>query len=514
MVSMPADTLQTGSAPPIDLLVIGGGINGAGIARDAAGRGFSVVLVERGDLAGATSSASSKLVHGGLRYLEQFEFRLVAEALAERETLLRMAPHLVWPARFVMPHVPSLRPRWMIRAGLFLYDHLGGHHAGSLLPGSGSVRLDRPPYDAGLQARYRHGFIYSDCRTDDARLVVANARDAARQGARILVRTELVAAQRVGGLWQVRLDNGESLAARAIANVAGPWVKEVLNQRLGVPSTDSVRLVRGSHLVLPRLYEGEHAFILQNDDRRVVFMIPYEGRFTLLGTTDVVELGDPLHPQATDAEAEYLCAAAGRYLKQAPRPQDAVWRYAGVRPLYDDGSGDPSSITRDYTLRLDGDADDGGKAPVLSVFGGKLTTYRRLAEQVVDRLAAALGDARPAWTENSTLPGGEMPAGGLADYVARDIAPRFPWLPTAQRDTLARRHGSELPELLSDARGISDLGEDFGGGLYERELEWMLAREWARSADDVLWRRSKCGLHMTQAQREHVALRLGGPGSG
>jgi glycerol-3-phosphate dehydrogenase len=239
-------------------------------------------------------------------------------------------------------------------------------------------------------------------------------------------------------------------------------------------------------------------------------MIPWEGRFTLLGTTDVVETGDPLHPQTTDEEADYLCAAAGRYLRQAPRPQDAVWRYAGVRPLYDDGSGDPSSITRDYTLRMDGA--DG--APVLSVFGGKLTTYRRLAEQVVDRLAAALGDARPAWTENSTLPGGEMPAGGLADYVARDIAPRFPWLPTAQRDTLARRHGSELPELLSDARGISDLGEDFGGGLYERELEWMLAREWARSADDVLWRRSKCGLHMTQAQREHVALRLGGPGSG
>ena len=507
---MPAEALQSGSAPPIDLLVIGGGINGTGIARDAAGRGFSVALVERGDLAGATSSASSKLVHGGLRYLEQFEFRLVAEALAERETLLRMAPHLVWPARFIMPHVPSLRPRWMIRAGLFLYDHLGGHHAGSLLPGSGAVRLDRPPYDAGLQARYRHGFIYSDCRTDDARLVIANARDAARLGASILPRCELVAARRVDGLWQVRLGNGAMLSARAIANVAGPWVKEVLNQRLGVPSADSVRLVRGSHLVLPQLYAGKHAFILQNDDRRVVFMIPWEGRFTLLGTTDVVESGDPLHPQATDAEAEYLCAAAGRYLKQAPQPQDAVWRYAGVRPLYDDGSGDLSAITRDYTLRLDGDADGDDQAPVLSVFGGKLTTYRRLAEQVVDRLAAALGDARPEWTENSTLPGGAMPAGGLADFVARDVAPRFPWLPAAQRDALARRHGSELPEVLGDARGPADLGEDFGGGLCERELDWMLAREWARSADDVLWRRSKCGLHMTPAQRERVARRLEG----
>ncbi|NJD35209.1 MAG: glycerol-3-phosphate dehydrogenase [Betaproteobacteria bacterium] len=491
---------------PVDLLVIGGGINGTGIARDAAGRGFSVALVERGDLAGATSSASSKLVHGGLRYLEQFEFRLVAEALAERETLLRMAPHLVWPSRFIMPHVPALRPRWMIRAGLFLYDRLGGYHADALLPGSGSVRLDRPPYDEGLQARYRHGFIYSDCRTDDARLVIANARDAARLGASILPHAELVAAERAGGLWQVQLGGGKTLQARAIANVAGPWVKEVLNRRLGVPSADSVRLVRGSHLVLPRRYAGEHAFILQNDDRRVVFMIPWEGRFTLLGTTDVVEVGDPLQPRVTDAEAAYLCAAAGRYLKQAPRPQDAVWRYAGVRPLYDDGSGDPAAITRDYTLRLDVQ----GQAPVLSVFGGKLTTYRRLAEQVVDRLAAALGERRRAWTERSTLPGGAMPAGGLGDFMQQEIVPRYPWLPQAQRDALARRHGSELPELLGDARGPADLGEDFGGGLCERELEWMLSREWARSADDILWRRSKCGLHMTADQREKVARWLGG----
>lgn len=510
VASLPAAGSQSGSAPPVDLLVIGGGINGAGIARDAAGRGFSVALVERGDLAGATSSASSKLVHGGLRYLEQFEFRLVAEALAERETLLRMAPHLVWPARFVMPHVPGLRPRWMIRAGLFLYDRLGGHHADALLPGSASVRLDRPPYDDGLQARHRRGFIYSDCRSDDARLVVANARDAARLGATILPRTELLGAERVDGLWLARLGNGETLAARAIANVAGPWVKELLNQRLGVPSADSVRLVRGSHLVLPKLYQGEHAFILQNDDRRVVFMIPYEGRFTLLGTTDVVESGDPRQPRATDVEAEYLCAAAGRYLKQTPRPGDAVWRYAGVRPLYDDGSGDPSAITRDYTLRLDGGVDGEGLAPVLSVFGGKLTTYRRLAEQAVDRLAAALGESRPAWTASSTLPGGAMPAGGLADFLRREIAPRYPWLPVAWRDALARRHGSELPELLGDARGVADLGEDFGGGLCQRELEWMLAREWAHSAEDVLWRRSKCGLHMTPEQRERVALRLGG----
>lgn len=493
------------STRPIDLLVIGGGINGTGIARDAVGRGLSVTLVERGDLAGATSSCSSKLVHGGLRYLEQYAFRLVAEALAERETLLRMAPHLVWPARFIMPHVASLRPRWMIRAGLFLYDHLGSH-ADSLLPGSASVRLDRGPFHAGLQDCYRHGFIYSDCRTDDARLVIANARDAARRGARILPRTELLAARRRGSLWEVQLAGGETLQARAIANVAGPWVKDVLNRRLGVPSADSVRLVRGSHLVLPRLYPGEHAFILQNDDRRVVFMIPYEGRFTLLGTTDVLETGDPMQPQATPEEAAYLCRAAGRYLQQAPQPQDAVWRYAGVRPLYDDGSGDPSSITRDYTLRLDGH----GAAPVLSVFGGKLTTYRRLAEQVVDQLAAALGQRPPAWTAQSILPGGDLPAGGLDPFIRQQILPRFPWLPEPLCVGLARRHGSELIDLLGDALSPADLGEDFGGGLCERELEWLLAHEWARSADDVLWRRSKCGLHMTPQQRDRVASRLGG----
>ncbi|MCM2290608.1 MAG: glycerol-3-phosphate dehydrogenase [Sulfuritalea sp.] len=498
------------SARPIDLLVIGGGINGTGIARDAAGRGLSVTLVERGDLAGATSSCSSKLVHGGLRYLEQYAFRLVAEALAERETLLRMAPHLVWPARFIMPHVPSLRPRWMIRAGLFLYDHLGVRHADARLPDSASVRLDRGPFHAGLQDRYRHGFIYSDCRTDDARLVIANARDAVRRGARILPRTELLAARRRGSLWEVQLAGGEALQARAIANVAGPWVKDVLNRRLSVPSADSVRLVRGSHLVLPRLYPGEHAFILQNDDRRVVFMIPYEGRFTLLGTTDVLETGDPMQPQASPEEAAYLCRAAGRYLQRAPRPQAAVWRYAGVRPLYDDGSGDPASITRDYSLRLDMPRAQADHAPVLSVFGGKLTTYRRLAEQVVDQLAVALGQRPPPWTAQSILPGGDLPVGGLDQFIRQQIVPRYPWLPEPFCVGLARRHGSELIDLLGDARALADLGEDFGGGLCARELEWLLANEWARSADDVLWRRSKCGLHMTPQQRERVACRLGG----
>jgi glycerol-3-phosphate dehydrogenase len=505
---IPVTVTPSSSSAPIDLLVIGGGINGTGIARDAAGRGLSVTLVERGDLAGATSSYSSKLVHGGLRYLEQFEFRLVAEALAERETLLRMAPHLVWPARFVMPHVPSLRPRWMIRAGLFLYDNLGRLHTSAThLPGSSSVRLDQGPFHAGLQDRYRHGFIYSDCRTDDARLVIVNARDAARLDARILPRTELINAQRIGQTWQATLSNSETIHARGIVNVAGPWVKEVLNQRLGVPSNDSVRLVRGSHLVLPRLYTGEHAFILQNNDRRVVFMIPYEGRFTLLGTTDVVETGDPLHPQVTAAEAEYLCTAAGRYLQHTPRPQDAVWRFAGVRPLYDDGSGDPSSITRDYTLRLDQPNATANNAPVLSIFGGKLTTYRRLAEHAVNQICVALGDRKPEWTRYSTLPGGEVPAGDRAAF-SRTMAARTPWLASNVLDPMLRRHGSDLPAILGRAKCHADLGEDFGGGLFECELDWLLRHEWAVSADDVLWRRTKCGLHMTDEQRERVARRL------
>jgi glycerol-3-phosphate dehydrogenase len=362
-----------------DLLVIGGGINGAGIARDAAGRGLATMLVERDDLASATSSSSSKLIHGGLRYLEQYEFKLVREALAEREILLRVAGHLVWPARFVMPHVPELRPRWMIRLGLFLYDHLARR---SLLPGSHAVRLDRPPYASGLKPELRYGFVYSDCRVDDARLVVANAFDARLRGARILTRTECRSAKREGDAWRARLSNGEEVVARAIVNAAGPWVKRVLNERLGQPSRDLVRLVRGSHILVPKLYDGDHAFILQNDDRRVVFMIPYGDLHTLVGTTDVPQ-HDAESAQPSFAEVDYLCRAVNRYLAKPVRPHDVVWRYAGVRPLYDDGSSDPSAVTRDYTLRVD---DDAGATPVLSVFGGKITTYRRLTEQVMERL--------------------------------------------------------------------------------------------------------------------------------
>jgi glycerol-3-phosphate dehydrogenase len=478
----------------VDLLVIGGGINGAGIARDAVGRGLSTALIERHDLASATSSASSKLIHGGLRYLEQFEFRLVHEALAEREILLRIAGHLVWPTRFVIPHVPELRPRWMIRLGLFLYDHLARR---SMLAASQPVRLDAPPYSKGLRPGLKHGFAYADCRVDDARLVVANAVDAARRGARVLVRTECVAARREQGVWRVRLSNGEELETRALVNAGGPWVKEVLNERLGQSSADAVRLVKGSHIVVPKLYDGEHAFILQNDDRRVVFIIPYEEAFTLIGTTDV-PAEDAQAPSASDGEMKYLCRAVNRYLARPIDPADVVWSYAGVRPLYDDGSNDPSRVTRDYTLRLD---DEGG-VPALSVFGGKITTYRRLAEQALERLSPYFPTMKKPWTDREPFAGSDFSSRGEARQAVFD---RYRELPEAVVRGVFRRHGVQAGEVLGD--GL--LGEHYGAGLTERELRYLIEREWAASAEDVLWRRTKCGLHMSAAERARVAEVIG-----
>jgi glycerol-3-phosphate dehydrogenase len=479
-----------------DLLVIGGGINGAGIARDAAGRGLSVLLAESGDLASATSSASSKLIHGGLRYLEQYEFRLVAEALAEREILLRVAAHLASPLRFVMPHVPQLRPRWMIRLGLFLYDHLARR---SLLPASRRVRLDAPPYRHNLRPELRHGFAYSDCRVDDARLVVANVLDAAARGAQVRVRTACLRARRSAGEWHATLSSGEEIGARAIANAAGPWAKQVLNGCLGQPSADELRLVQGSHVVVPALYEGEHAFILQNDDRRVIFMIPFEDRFTLLGTTEVPIDADPEKARATDDEVRYLCRAAGRYLKDPVSPSQVLWRYAGVRPLYDDGSRDPSAVTRDYTLRLD---DEQGRAPVLSVFGGKITTYRRLAEHAVDRLARYFPQARAAWTAHAPLPGSDFSDRAQA-YAA--LRTRYPKLAPEVLRGVFRRHGTLAASVLGDG----DVGEHYGAGLTEREVRHFVEREWARTSEDVLWRRSKAGLHMDAAQQARMGAALG-----
>ncbi len=479
----------------VDLLVIGGGINGVGIARDAAGRGLSVALVEGGDLGNATSSASSKLIHGGLRYLEQYEFRLVAEALAEREILLRVAAHLTWPARFVMPHVPELRPRWMIRTGLFLYDHLARR---STLPGSASIRLDEPPWSSGLKPHLKHGFVYSDCRVDDARLVVANAMDARARGARILPRTECLRARRSGESWHATLSSGEQIEARAVVNAAGPWVKGVLNERLGQPSRESVRLVRGSHIVVPRLYEGEHAFILQNDDRRVIFMIPFEDAFTLLGTTDVAEPGAEPSP-GTDEEAAYLCRAVNRYVAKPVTPADAVWRYWGTRPLYDDGTADPSAVTRDYTLKVD---DDGGRTPVLSVFGGKLTTYRKLAEQALDKLASYFPSMGHRWTDRSPLPGSDFPK---HDEARAEAASRYSRLPAEIVSGVFRRHGALSHQVLGDG----EVGEHFGAGLTEREVLYMRQHEWAQTVEDVLWRRSKAGLHLDAAAGERIAKVMG-----
>jgi glycerol-3-phosphate dehydrogenase len=484
-----------------DLLIIGGGINGAGIARDAAGRGLKVLLVEKDDLSAHTSSSSSKLIHGGLRYLEQFEFRLVAEALAEREVLLDIAPHLVWPARFVMPHVPELRPRWMIRCGLFLYDHLARRAS---LPGSQAVRLDAPPYGAGLKTQFRHGFVYSDCRVDDARLVVINAMDARNRGATILTRTECLSARREGGIWRAMLSGSREIRARAIVNAAGPWVKQVLNDRLRQPSRDGVKLVKGSHIVLPQLYPGDHAFILQNDDRRVVFMIPYGDHHTLVGTTDVPFDGDAGTAAATDVEVDYLCRAASRYLARTVDPAQVTWRYAGVRPLHDDGSSNPSAVTRDYTLRVDVDE---GAAPVLSVYGGKITTYRRLAEHALSDLAPYFPEMKGQWTAAEPLTGGDF--GDLGRTEARDLFfARYRLLPQEHLRGMFRRHGMLGYDVLGDAREPSDLGQHFGAGLYAREVDYFVEREWARDWEDVLWRRTKAGLHLALDQRAAVASYL------
>ena len=490
-----------------DLLIIGGGINGAGAARDAAGRGLKVLLVEKDDLAAATSSASSKLIHGGLRYLEHYEFRLVAEALAEREVLLRIAPHLVTPLIFVMPHVPELRPRWMIRVGLFLYDHLGRR---TRLPGLRGVDLRVPPYNSGLKPALTNGFVYSDCRVDDARLVLANALSARELGAEIATRTECKQAKRAAAGWEavLRATHGaeRTVLARGIVNAAGPWVKQVLNDRLHQASRDNVKLVKGSHIVVPTAYEGEHAFILQNDDRRVVFMIPYEAQYTLIGTTDVAFDGDPARPGASAEEIGYLCRAVNRYLAQPIAPADVVWSYAGVRPLYDDGTADPSAVTRDYTLRLDADA---GSAPVLSVFGGKITTYRKLAEHALDQLAPWFPGMKTAWTANAPLPGGEI--GGTFDVFHARLAAEYALLPAPLLRDLARRHGGLTRRVLQGVRTEADLGTHFGADLYAREVDYMIEHEWALSGEDILYRRTKAGLHLAPNQREalasYVALR-------
>jgi glycerol-3-phosphate dehydrogenase len=461
------------------------------------------LLCEKGDLAAATSASSSKLIHGGLRYLEQYEFRLVAESLAEREVLLRVAPHLVWPVQFVMPHTAGLRPAWMIRVGLFLYDRLGGRMT---LPRSRAIRLGHDGLGAGLAPTYRRGYVYADARVDDARLVVLNVRAAADLGAAVCTQTELKTGRRLDGEWALTLSDVQqrvdrTVIARGVVNAAGPWVQRVLEGALQESARGRMRLVGGSHIVVPRRYAGEHAFILQNDDGRVVFLIPFEGAFTLIGTTDVPHHNPDAPPRAPADEVEYLCRAANRYLARPVAPADVVWSYSGVRPLYDDGTVAASEVTRDYHLVV---TDAGGRAPVLSIYGGKLTTYRRLAEHALERLAPWFPHQGRPWTATAPLPGGDLGGESFAELV-RAYRGRYPQLDSAWLERLLRRHGTRAADVLGDARTEADLGEAFGGGLYARELTYLVEREWTRDAEDALWRRTKCGLHMTDGQRRRVA---------
>jgi glycerol-3-phosphate dehydrogenase len=490
-----------------DLAIIGGGLTGAGIARDAAGRGLSVVLVEKDDLASHTSSASTKLIHGGLRYLEHYEFRLVAEALAEREVLLRAAPHLIEPLLFVLPHEPHLRPAWMIRTGLFLYDRLAGRMS---LPRSSGVKLAADGYGAGLKPRFARGFVYADARVDDARLVVANAIDAKARGADIRVRTRFAGARRADGLWRATLcdEAGEAseVSARAIVNAAGPWVRDVLGELAGVSASAGVRHVKGSHIVVPKVHDAAHAYILQNADNRIVFVIPYQEHYSLIGTTDV-PVDEYAHPAISADETSYLLSLANNYLDRPLGGHDIVWTYSGVRPLYDDGASDPSAVTRDYVLRTEPAAPEAARAPVLSVFGGKITTYRRLAEAVLAALRPFFPSMPGAWTHAATLPGGDLPGGREA--LLADLVRRYQGLPESLLRDLAHRHGSRAPDVLGDARRVEDLGEAFGAHLTEREIDYLQREEWARRPDDILWRRTKCGLPMTARARERVAAFVG-----
>jgi glycerol-3-phosphate dehydrogenase len=490
--------------PAFDLLVIGGGINGAGIARDAAGRGLRVMLVEQDDLASATSQSSSKLIHGGLRYLEQGEFRLVREALQEREVLLKLAPHLVRPCNFVVPHDRTMRPLWMIRIGLWLYDHLGSRET---LPGSKGLAFPHAEFSAGLKPDYRKGFVYSDCRVDDARLVVANAMAAHEKGAQILTRTRCTGARREEGCWTVELDDlatgmKRTVRTLGVVNAAGPWVCDMLNRVTGHRVEGAVRLVKGSHIVVPKVHSQGHAYLFQNDDKRVVFVIPFEKNYSLIGTTDVQVARVEDAGRATVEEIDYLLRAANRFLARSIGRSDVVWSYSGVRPLYDDGSADPSKVSRDYVTKVD--AEDGA-APLLTIFGGKITTYRTLAESVLAELEPFYPWMGSAWTAREPLPGGD-----LAHFNAfRDeMHRRYAGLPRDVVEGAVRRHGSRTPLVLGDALAIEDLGRHFGAGLTEREVDYLVAHEWARTADDILWRRTKCGLHMREPDRNSVEQHL------
>jgi len=491
----------------VDLVVIGGGVNGCGVARDAAGRGLSVVLCEMNDLASGTSSWSTKLIHGGLRYLEHYEFRLVREALTEREILWALAPHIIRPLRFVLPHRPGLRPAWMLRLGLFLYDHIGGRKQ---LRATRTLNLESDPLGGPLKPGvFRTGFEYSDCRVDDSRLVVLNARDAANRGVDIRTRTLVERADRGATEWTVhvrdrRTGAADALRCRVLINAAGPWVESVLSGALGMKPKARVRLVQGSHIVVPKLYDHDRAYILQNPDGRIVFTIPFERDFTLIGTTDRDYDGDPGRVSASAEEIDYLCGAASGNFAKAVTVADVVWSYSGVRPLYDDGASEAKAATRDYVLETDAPA---GAAPVVSIFGGKITTYRRLAEAVMRSLEPALPSAcaNKGWTAKAPLPGGDFPVDGLHD-LTKELGLSYPFLAPSHTDRFARAYGARARRVLGSAKSWEDLGMRFSDALTEAEVRYLAEHEWALTAEDVLWRRSKLGLRMTPAQAQELGL--------
>ncbi|SEK22134.1 homodimeric glycerol 3-phosphate dehydrogenase (quinone) [Roseivivax marinus] len=504
------------SAESYDLFVIGGGINGCGIARDAAGRGLSVALAEMNDLASATSSASTKLFHGGLRYLEYFEVRLVRESLIERETLMRAMPHISWPMRFVlpfhkdmrfesstptskilntvMPWMKGRRPSWLIRLGLFMYDNLGGR---KILPGTKTLDLKNAPEGRPLDDRFRHAFEYSDCWVQDSRLVVLNARDAELRGAEIMPRTKVTVAERDGDGWRIEVEDRETGAARSIrakvlVNAGGPWAGDIIRTKIRSNSTETVRLVRGSHIVCRKLYDHDKCYFFQGTDGRIIFAIPYEQDFTLIGTTDSEQEDPDKRPECTPEERDYLLNFASNYFKRDLTPEDVVWTYSGVRPLYDDGASSATAATRDYTLKID----DAGGAPVLNIFGGKITTYRRLAESAMEKIAPFFDDLKGKWTAGVTLPGGDFEVREARDKM-KTLAADYPFLGDKQAERMIRHYGTESWHILGDATEAGDLGRDFGHGLTEAEVRWQMDREYARAADDVVFRRTRLGLRMT-----------------
>lgn len=479
-----------------DLIVVGGGINGAGIARDAVGRGLSVLLCEADDLASHTSSASTKLIHGGLRYLEQYEFKLVAKALSEREVLLKAAPHIIWPMRFILPHQKHLRPAWMIRTGLFLYDHLGNRQS---LAGSHGVKFGNHPAGAPLKSEFNKGFAYSDAWVQDSRLVVLNCMDAAARGAAVMTRTRCESARRGADGWQVTLKtaDGQTIEAstRGLVNAAGPWAVRFLDDVVTLDHEYELRLIKGSHIVVNRLFDHDYAYIFQQPDGRIVFAIPYEQDFTLIGTTDIEHDGAPGKVAIEVQEIDYLCESANRYFQHSIGRDDVVWSYSGVRPLLDDREDNASEITRDYRIQLDTEA-----APLLNVFGGKLTTFRRLAEDAVDQLAPELGNTNKAWTgAGHPLPGAEQ---AKPRHLFESLQKSHPFIPLRMATRMVFSYGARVTAILGNARSLEDLGEHFGAGLYAAEVNYLRDNEWARTAEDILWRRSKLGLRMSEGDIE------------